>query len=371
VSVQTMRAARLHEVGGAFQIDEMEIPSPQGSDVLVRVRACALVPNLRNVITHYPIWFPSLPLPRLPAIYGLDAAGEIAALGPDVIGLDIGQRVYVNPLRFCGTCARCRTDHSNDCESLILQGYFGASANGQAMFDRYPWGGLAEYMIAPGSAMVTLSDATTYHTASRFGYLGTSYAALRRAEAGPDSTVLVYGATGTLGVGAILVCLALGVPKILAVGRNRELLKRLRALSPERIDTYSTSDGPAEPWVRTKTAGIGADLVVETLAPETAPETMQDLYACTARLGSIVTIGGAMKTVPFDPQWIMANGIRYFGSGWFKTAEAQSMSDLVGAGIIDLSPIENNVFELDKVNDALEFVCNRAAGGLCNVVVEP
>ena len=73
-----MTAARLHEVGKPFQLDEVAVPALTGSDVLVRVRACGVVPNLKNVVTHYPEWFPFLPLPTLPAIYGLDPAGEIA-----------------------------------------------------------------------------------------------------------------------------------------------------------------------------------------------------------------------------------------------------------------------------------------------------
>ena len=366
-----MYAARLHAVGAPFQLDEVAIPSPIGADVLIRVRACSLVPNLRNVVTHYPEWFPQLPLPALPAIYGLDAAGEIAALGPDALGLRVGQRVYVNPLRFCGTCERCRMERVTDCSSLILQGYFGASENGQAMFERYPSGGLAEYMIAPGSAMVTLGDDVSFASASRFGYLGTAYAALRRAKAGPDTTVLVYGATGTIGVGGVLSALALGVPKILAVGRNEGLLERIRQIAPRRILTHSTAQGAAEGWAKSHTGGTGANVVLEALSPEAPVSAMTDLFATTARRGTIVSVGGAKEIMPFDPQWLMRNNIRYFGSGWFTTREAQGMSDLVSSGVLDLSVIENVAFDLDRVNEALDYACGGRDGGMCNVVVQP
>jgi threonine dehydrogenase-like Zn-dependent dehydrogenase len=368
---KSMRAARLHQIGRPFQIDEIPVPEPSAADVLVRVRACGIVPNLRNVITHYPVWFPHLPLPKLPAIYGLDATGEIAAVGPDVIGLEVGQRVYVNPLRSCGTCLKCRTGKKNDCTALILGGYFGASPNGQAMFNRYPWGGLAEFMIAPGSEMVSLPDNLSFESASRFGYLGTAYAAMRRANAGPDTSVAIYGATGTVGVGGVLCCLALGVPKILAVARNEKILNQLAQLAPRRIFPYSTNKGPAANWVRSMTGGAGADVVLEALSPEAPVEAMTDLFACTARLGTIVSVGGAKEMVPFDPQWLMQNGIRYFGSGWFTTAEAHGMADLAGAGLLDLAAIENRCFPLAQVNEALDFACDRTTGGLCNVVVTP
>ena len=87
--MNTMKAARLHAVATPFRIDTVPIPQPAGSDVLVRVHACGVVPNLKNVTHFYPDWFPFLPLPELPATFGLDPTGVIAAVGPHVTGLEI------------------------------------------------------------------------------------------------------------------------------------------------------------------------------------------------------------------------------------------------------------------------------------------
>ena len=103
---KTMRAARLHQIGGRFQVDTVPTPELRDLDVLVEVKAAGIVPNLRNVITHYPTWFPYLPLPKLPAIYGLDTAGVVVAVGNRVRSdVKPGDRVYVNPGLSCGTCA--------------------------------------------------------------------------------------------------------------------------------------------------------------------------------------------------------------------------------------------------------------------------
>jgi NADPH:quinone reductase-like Zn-dependent oxidoreductase len=91
-----MRAARLHEIGGSFSIDEIPIPTPGRQEVLVKVEACGLIPNLRNVVTHFPSWYPFLPLPALPATFGLDSAGTVAAVGDGVTAWKPGDRVYVN-----------------------------------------------------------------------------------------------------------------------------------------------------------------------------------------------------------------------------------------------------------------------------------
>lgn len=364
-----MRAARLHEVGKPFAIDEVERPEPTGTDVLVRVRACGLVPNLKNVVTHYPEWFPFLPLPKLPAIFGLDPAGEVAAVGPDVLDVKIGQRVYVNPLRYCGTCKKCRDGKPIACEYLTFAGYFGFVEGAQKMFDRYPYGGLGEYMIAPANALVDLPDDVSFEDGARFGYLGTAYGALRRANVGPDTTVLINGATGTIGVGAIMLCLAMGVPRILAVARNEELLERLRQLAPRRIFTHSNKHGPCTKWARDLTGGLGADVVLEALGPGAPTQATLDAFATVARAGTIVTVGGMEDKLPLDPIWLMCNHISYLGSAWFTTREGHDMANMAGSGALDMSILEHLCFPLEQVNEALEAASSRSDGGLQNIVV--
>ena len=61
-----MRAARLHAIGEPMSIDTIEVPKPRPTDVLVRVKACGIVPNMANVINNWPTWFPHQPLPRFP-----------------------------------------------------------------------------------------------------------------------------------------------------------------------------------------------------------------------------------------------------------------------------------------------------------------
>lgn len=367
--METMRAARLHEVGKPFTIDEMPIPQPTGADVLVRVRACGIVPNLNNVVNFYPEWFPFLPLPKLPAIYGLDPAGEIAALGPDAIGLKVGQRVYVNPLRFCGSCLKCRRGQQIACQSLVFAGYFGFVPGAQEMFDRYPWGGLGEYMLAPASSIVVLPDAVSFEQGARFGYLGTAYGALRRAKVGPDTSVLINGATGTIGVGAVMLALAMGAPTILAVARNEAILDKLKALAPKRIFTHSNNNGPCTDWARERTGGFGPDVVIEALGPGAPPQASLDAMMATSRAGTIVTVGGMDQKLPFDPIWLMCSHIAYLGSAWFTTGEGHDMAQMAASGALDLSPLEHLTFPLERVNEALSSAQQRSDGGLQNVVV--
>ncbi|MEU6548979.1 alcohol dehydrogenase catalytic domain-containing protein [Streptomyces sp. NPDC046915] len=103
-----MLAARLHALGEPMSVDTIDVPTPRPTDVLVRVKACGIVPNMANVINNWPTWYPHQPLPKLPAIFGLDPAGVVEAVGEAVLNTRPGDRVYVSPLRSCGSCQVCR-----------------------------------------------------------------------------------------------------------------------------------------------------------------------------------------------------------------------------------------------------------------------
>lgn len=79
--MNTMLAARLHKVDEPMQLEYLPIPKPRSSDVVVQVKACGIVPNLGNVLANWQAWFPELPLPKLPAIFGLDVAGIVSEVG--------------------------------------------------------------------------------------------------------------------------------------------------------------------------------------------------------------------------------------------------------------------------------------------------
>ena len=138
----TMLAARLHEIGKPMQLEQVPIPTPRPTDVVVQVKACNVVPNLKNVLATYAEWFPYLPLPQLPAIFGLDSAGVVTQVGDQVRGIQVGDRVYVNPGLSCGSCRACRRGEDQNCPAYTFMGYFSFGPDGQKLFDAYPYGGL-------------------------------------------------------------------------------------------------------------------------------------------------------------------------------------------------------------------------------------
>ena len=365
-----MRAARMHEVGAPLVVEQVPIPTPGDQDVLVRVKSCGIVPNLGNILANWTTWFPDLPLPPLPAIFGLDPAGEVVGVGANVHDLKAGDRVYVNPVRVCGTCRHCTAGDPASCRFFTFSGYFGFSEKSEQMYRRYPYGGLAEYMVAPASAAVKLPDCISFDQAARFGYIGTAYSGLRKAKAGATSTVLINGASGTLGLGAVMSALALGVPRILGVARDRALLAEVKAIAPHRIEVMSSEDGPVVPWARGLTDGEGVDVAIDCLGPGARHEQFLDALYCLRRGGVIVDVGAVAGKVPIDIHYMMDRNMSLVGSVWFTPQEGREMAGLASGGQLDLSILEHEGHSLDDINLAISGIAARH-GGFSNYVIHP
>lgn len=365
-----MRAARMHEVGKPMVLEQIPVPEVRPSDVLVAVKACGIVPNLANVLSNWANWFPHLPLPKLPAVFGLDPAGVVEAVGSQVIGFKPGDRVYVNPARYCGACRNCRAGDTTACASYTFNGYFGFSRRSQRIYDDYPYGGLCEYMTAPQYSLVRIPANMQFEQAARLGYMGTAYRALRTTNVGPGSTVLINGISGTLGLGGALLALALGARKILGTGRNKELLQRVKALAPERIEVLSLGECPMPAWADEVTRGEGVDVVIDALGPGATHGPLLEALQTLRRGGKLVNIGAVAGDVPLNLHYLMDNDISVIGSVWFTAGQGQEMADLVEAGVVDMSIFEHRIYPLEQINEAIGGIENRS-GGFSNFVIRP
>jgi D-arabinose 1-dehydrogenase-like Zn-dependent alcohol dehydrogenase len=370
MAMKTMRAARLHRLGEPMVIERIAVPDVRPTDVRVKVAACKHVPNLPVVLANRQARNPELPLPKLPTVFGLDAAGVVDEAGALVQNFKPGDRVYVNPGVGCGACGSCCANRANECANFALVGWFGFGPASQRSFAAYPIGGLAEYVIAPEKNLVQLPATVTFEQAARFGYLGTAFAALKRSRAGPGSTLVIDGATGTMGLGAVLNALALNVGRILATARNKDLLSRVKALAPGQIETWSLDDGPAGAWIKDCTQGLGAQAALNCLGPGSSGNTITDTLNALRRGGRFVNIGGTSGAIPIDVFRLMAAQIDMVGNSWFVTTQAREMAGLAALGRLDLSVFEHRRFALDDINSASANHPDRN-GGFTNLVAAP
>jgi propanol-preferring alcohol dehydrogenase len=108
----------LHETGALLVFEELPDPVPGPGEIRVRVDACGVCRTDLHVVDG------DLPGPKFPLIPGHEIAGRIDALGPDVVGLEIGARVGIPWLgSTCGVCAYCSSGRENLCDRPVFTGY--------------------------------------------------------------------------------------------------------------------------------------------------------------------------------------------------------------------------------------------------------
>ncbi|HKR42487.1 MAG TPA: zinc-binding dehydrogenase, partial [Paraburkholderia sp.] len=225
-------------------------------------------------------------------------------------------------------------------------------------------------MRAPSYAVVKIPDAMSFDEAARLGYIGTAYGALRRGGVGPESVVLINGASGTLGLGAVISALALGARRVLGVARNRTLLQRVKAIAPDRIETWSTEDGSMDKWTLELTDGEGVDAAIDCLPFGAPPELFLSALKLLRRGGVMINAGGVVGEVPIPLGALMIKGATVLSSNWFTPKDAREMAALVGSRLLDVSVLVHETYALDQLEEALSRF-NSRSGGFTNIVVRP
>ncbi|KYK43645.1 alcohol dehydrogenase AdhP [Bradyrhizobium sp. 191] len=195
----TMKAAIVKQFGKPLVIEDVPVPQPGPGEVLVKVKACGVChTDLHAASGDWPV----KPVP--PFIPGHEAAGIVAALGPGVKNLKVGDAVGVAWLHdACMACEYCETGWETLCEHQHNTGY---SVNG----------GFAEYVIASAAFAAKLPATVDFAAIAPILCAGvTTYKGLKETEAKPGEWVVISG-VGGLGHVAIQYAKAMGL-KVAAV----------------------------------------------------------------------------------------------------------------------------------------------------------
>jgi propanol-preferring alcohol dehydrogenase len=113
-----MHAMVLEKPGAPLVAREMPTPAPGAGEILVEIAACGVCRTDLHVVDG------ELPGPKLPLVPGHEIVGRVAALGPGVSGLALGERVGVPWLgHTCGVCRYCRAERENLCDAPLFTGY--------------------------------------------------------------------------------------------------------------------------------------------------------------------------------------------------------------------------------------------------------
>jgi propanol-preferring alcohol dehydrogenase len=113
-----MQAMVLETARAPLRLRELPTPVPAAREILLAVAACGVCRTDLHVVDG------ELPNPKLPLIPGHEIVGRVAALGADVAGFAVGERIGVPWLGYtCGVCPYCRAGRENLCDRPLFTGY--------------------------------------------------------------------------------------------------------------------------------------------------------------------------------------------------------------------------------------------------------
>jgi propanol-preferring alcohol dehydrogenase len=230
----TMKAAIVKQFGKPLVIEDVPVPQPGPGEVLVKVKACGVChTDLHAASGDWPV----KPVP--PFIPGHEAAGTVAAIGPGVKNLKVGDAVGVAWLHdACMSCEYCETGWETLCEHQHNTGY---SVNG----------GFAEYVIASAAFAAKLPASVDFAAIAPILCAGvTTYKGLKETEARPGEWVVISG-VGGLGHVAVQYAKAMGL-KVAAIDIAEDKLELARetgadlavnALAADAVDKVLAATG--------------------------------------------------------------------------------------------------------------------------------
>jgi NADPH:quinone reductase-like Zn-dependent oxidoreductase len=339
-----MIAAVLHAPGppDAFVLEELPRPVPRFDEALVKVEACGV--SSRDVAERKGLYRRDV---SFPLVLGLEIAGVVAEVGPQVRALRIGDRVCSKAFSSCGDCRYCRTGRESTCRS------------------RSPVrGGYGEFTVVPEDALVRVPETISFNQACSLGpATGVALNAVRdvaRVQLG--DIVLVTGATGGVGLPAVQLAKLAGA-RVLALTRSKNKQPFLEEAGADEVIVAGDGEGFSN-LVREKTANEGVDVVIDTVGSGVFTEGFKSL-ALHGRYAFVGQLKG--EEISINPARIFFKRAQLLGVGSVSRGQLEDVIRLTAGG--RLNPKVGAVLPLRRIAEAHRLVEEGTVLG--RVVVQP
>ena len=348
----TMRAMRIHELGGSFRLETVPVPKPGPNDALLRLGATGV--GLTLVIMRRT---PGL-ISRYPRTMGHEIAGEVVEVGPEVRNVRPGDLVTAHFYLTCHNCNFCRSGRETLCPDF--RGYVGLACDG----------GYAEYMTLPALNLckipggVSPLDACVAADAVCTPY----HNCVAEAQIKPGDLVAVVGAGGGVAIHAVQMAQACG-GHVIGVDVSERKLETVSKLGAFAVVNPQKSDPVEE--ILSLTNGKGVDAYLDYVATR---QTLEAGLACLARGGKLVIVGyrppaaygGASPSFTVDPLEFLSRGQEIHGSRYCSMLELRQSLELIRQGRI--KPVVTETFKLEETEKGFQMLEKNEITGRAAVV---
>src|SRR5690242_8370718 len=318
-----------------LQIESVSVPKIEPGDVLVRVQAaltCGTDVKVFRRGYHARMIVP-------PALFGHELAGDIVAMGSEVQGFQIGQRVVAANSAPCGKCFYCQRGNENLCDDLLFNN-----------------GAYAEYIRIPSRIvernMYEIPNHVTYQDAALIEPLACVMRGLDETHILPGDNVAVIG-LGPIGLMFVRLAKAYGA-RVIAIGRRKTQLSRAGAMGADELLISGDSEQTMR-QVREATGGRGADIAIEAVG---LPEAWQMAVRLLRRGGTVNFFGGCPNDshINLDTSLLHYSEITCKASFHHTPAHIRKVLDFVSRGVITARDFVNRVEPLTNLLEVMRHL---------------
>ena len=238
----TTRAAVLWEVGGEWQIEDVELDDPKEGDVLVKMVVAGMCHSDEHSVTG------DLPL-GLPVIGGHEGAGIVEAVGPGVKTLAVGDHVSMSFIPSCGRCKFCTGGKGYLCNEggklfdvgMMSDGRIAHTCKGEPISRYAQLGTFSEHILVSENSLIKVEPDLPMHAVALVSCgVATGFgSATERAGTKPGETVAVVG-IGGIGINAVQGAKAAGASRIIAIDPVE--FKREKAMEMGATHTFASME---------------------------------------------------------------------------------------------------------------------------------
>ena len=329
-----MKAILYEAFGGPVHLTTVADPVPEPAGVVVQVKASGVCRS------DWHGWMGHDLTIRLPHVPGHELAGVVCAVGREVVGWKVGDRVTVPFVLGCGRCAECRAGHQQVCDDQFQPGFT-------------HWGSFAEYVSLPRADgnLVALPPALDFVTAASLGCrFATSFrAVVDQGRASAGQWVAVHGCGG-VGLSAIMIASAVGA-NVVAVDVTDDKLHLAQSLgATATVNATQVTDVAAA--VREITGG-GAHVSLDALGH---PQTCFNSVANLRKRGRHVQVGlmlaeNRTPAIPMDQ--VIANELEVLGSHGMPAHRYGAILAMIASGKLAPQQLVTSTIALAQAAEVL------------------
>ncbi len=323
-----------------IHLEEVERPKCGPGEILIKVHFCAICgTDVRTYLHGHKKVKP-------PHIIGHEIAGEIAEIGKEVNGYQLGDRVTVVTSVGCGKCRWCQKGYYNLCPNTEAIGYF------------YQ-GGFAEYLLMPQEAVaqnavlkipenVSLAEASIVEPLSCC-INGQNYLKIEKGD-----SVAVFGA-GPIGIMHLELARSSGAEKTFLIDISGEKLEFAQSHFSVNYLINSQKENPIEK-ISSLTENKGVDVVIVAASAKIAQEQALKIAGKKGRISFFAGLPKDNSIINFDSNILHYQEISIFGSFASYREEYEGALNLILSKKIEAKKFITHILPLEKIEEGINLI---------------